>query len=191
LERAGYLVTDLGAAVASAKAHGAAVVVAPFADPIGKDAVIEWPGGVLMQLYWHTANPHYAALASVPENRIYLSPDSAGEFIRDWVAFSHGTLVSDVPDAPGVEIGRPGTTYRRVRIQSPFGMLVGFISNGFLAYPYGREVSGYGVADLDATIAKAVASGAQVLVPAFASGGRRSAMVAFPGGVIAEIHSGQ
>src|SRR5580658_4737308 len=53
-ERKGYLVKDLDAAVRSAKAHSADVVVAPFNDPLGRDAIIEWPGGVRMQLYWHT-----------------------------------------------------------------------------------------------------------------------------------------
>src|ERR1700727_1117525 len=45
LERTGYLVTDLDAAIRAAKATGADVLVAPFHDPIGRDAVIQWPGG--------------------------------------------------------------------------------------------------------------------------------------------------
>src|SRR6202007_1500176 len=45
-ERTGYLVTDLDKALASAKSEGADVLVAPFPDPIGRDAVIQWPGGV-------------------------------------------------------------------------------------------------------------------------------------------------
>src|ERR1700740_809464 len=68
-ERMGYLVTDMDAAIQSAKAHGADVLVATFPDPIGRDAVIQWAGGVNMQLYWHTAKPNYAALKTVPENR--------------------------------------------------------------------------------------------------------------------------
>src|SRR5271156_4543941 len=43
-ERTGYLVTDFDAAVAAARADGAEIVVAPFPDPIGRDAVIRWPG---------------------------------------------------------------------------------------------------------------------------------------------------
>ena len=31
----------------------------PFDDPIGKDAIIQWPGGVNTQLYWHTTAPSY------------------------------------------------------------------------------------------------------------------------------------
>src|SRR3984885_5836223 len=68
-ERTGYLVTDIDAAVRSAKAHDSEIVVAPFPDPIGRDVIIEWPGGVHMQLYWHTTPPSYAALRTVPENR--------------------------------------------------------------------------------------------------------------------------
>ena len=45
-ERTGYLVTDLDEAIRAAKATGADVLVAPFNDPIGRDAVIQWPGGV-------------------------------------------------------------------------------------------------------------------------------------------------
>ena len=50
-ERTGYLVTDMDAASASARAHGADVVVDTFPDPIGRDAIVSWPGGLHMQLY--------------------------------------------------------------------------------------------------------------------------------------------
>jgi hypothetical protein len=56
IERTGYLVADMDAAVRSAKAHDADIVVAPFKDPIGRDVIIAWPGCVHMQLYWHTAS---------------------------------------------------------------------------------------------------------------------------------------
>ena len=56
-ERNGFLVRDMDAAIRQAKAAGADVQVAPFDDPIGRDAVIQWPGGVNMQLYWHTKAP--------------------------------------------------------------------------------------------------------------------------------------
>jgi hypothetical protein len=62
----GYLVTDLDAAVRSAKAHDADIVVAPFNDPIGRDVIIGWPGGVNMQFYVHTTAPNYAKLQTVP-----------------------------------------------------------------------------------------------------------------------------
>ena len=53
-ERTGYLVTDMSTAIRAAAATGADVVVTPFNDPIGRDAIIQWPGGVNTQLYWHT-----------------------------------------------------------------------------------------------------------------------------------------
>src|SRR6266446_3245158 len=40
-ERTGYLVTDMDEAVRAAKATGADVLVAPFDDPIGRDAIIQ------------------------------------------------------------------------------------------------------------------------------------------------------
>ena len=101
----------MDAAVKSAKAHGADVMVDTFPDPIGRDAIISWPGGVHMQLYWHNQAPNYDALQTVPENRVYVSPERADALVRDFVAFSHGKVVSDDRNAPGVEIGRPDDTY--------------------------------------------------------------------------------
>src|SRR6201985_1093628 len=54
LERTGYLVTDMDEAIRAAKATGADVFVTSFNDPIGRDAVIQWPGAVDTQLYLHT-----------------------------------------------------------------------------------------------------------------------------------------
>src|ERR1700753_2888347 len=93
-ERTGYLVTDMDAAVKAARATGADVIVAPFPDPIGRDAVIQWPGGVNMQLYWHTTKPSYATLQTIPENRVYVSPLRVKEFLRSFVVFSHGKIIS-------------------------------------------------------------------------------------------------
>jgi|SRR5580698_7468089 hypothetical protein len=188
-ERTGYLVSNFDAGLRAARANGATVVVAPFNDPIGKDAIIEWPGGVYMQLYWHTSAPHYAALATVPDNRIYISPDAADDFIRDYTNFSHGSVVSDEARAPGIEIGRPGETYRRVRMESAFGKITLFVTDGHLPYPYGREITGYEVANLAETLARAKAADVTVLVAPYTSEGRQEAIVQFPGGYIAEIHS--
>src|SRR5437016_7068826 len=58
-ERTGYLVTDLDGATRAARDDGADVLVSPFNDPIGRDVIIQWPGGVNMQLYWHTTAPSY------------------------------------------------------------------------------------------------------------------------------------
>ena len=188
-ERTGYLVTDVDTAIRAAKATGADVLVAPFDDPIGRDAIIQWPGGVNTQLYWHTTAPSYAPLQTVPENRVYVSPERVDAFVSSFLAFSHGSLTSDEARAPGVEIGRPAETYRRVRIESKFGKLTAFVTEGHLPYPYGREMTGYEVANLSGTLTKAKASGVEVLVPLYKTDERESAVVQFPGGYIAEIHS--
>jgi hypothetical protein len=188
-ERTGYLVTNLGAALRAAQAEGADVVVSPFDDPIGKDAVIQWPGGVNMQLYWHTAPPSYPALATIPENRVYVSPDRAAAFLKSFLAFSHGEVASNNRQAGGVEIGRGSETYRRVRISSVFGTIAVLVTDGHLPYPYGRETTGYEVSNLADTLVKAKAAGVLVLVGPYSADGRNSAMVQFPGGYIAEIHS--
>src|SRR6266403_291137 len=164
LERTGYLVTDMDAAVRAARATGADVIVTPFDDPIGKDAVIQWPGGANMQLYFHTTPPSYKALETVPENRVYVSADRADAFIRSFLAFSHGKVVSNDDAAPGIEIGRPADTYRRARIASDFGKLTVLVTDGHLPYPYGRELTGYEVANLQAALAKAKGAGVTILV---------------------------
>ena len=118
-----------------------------------------------------------------------MSPDRVDAFVRSFLAFSHGSVVSDAAGAPGVEIGRPGETYRRVRIESKFGKLTVLVTDGHLPYPYGREMTGYEVANLAETIAKAKATGADVLVPPYTTEERDAVMVRFPGEYIAEIHS--
>jgi predicted enzyme related to lactoylglutathione lyase len=189
LERTGYLVTDMDEALRAARATGADVLVAPFNDPIGRDAIIQWPGGVNTQLYWHTTAPSYAPLQTVPENRVYVSPDRVDAFLRSFLALSHGSLVSDEQRAPGVEIGRPAETYRRARVESKFGRLTALVTDGHLPYPYGCETTGYEVANLADTLTKAKASGVDVLVPPYKTDEREAALVQFPGGYIAEIHS--
>jgi predicted enzyme related to lactoylglutathione lyase len=189
LERTGYLVTDMDEAVRAAKATGADVFVASFNDPIGRDAIIQWPGGVNTQLYWHTVVPSYPPLQTIPENRVYVSPDRVDAFVRSFLAFSHGRVVSDEARGPGVEIGRPAETYRRVRIESKFGKLTAFVTDGHLPYPYGREMTGYEVTNLAETLTKAKAAGVDVLLPPYKTGERDAVLVSFPGGYIAEIHS--
>jgi hypothetical protein len=188
-ERTGYLVTDMGAAIKAARAAGADVFVTPFNDPIGRDAIVQWPGGVNMQLYWHSTAPSYKALETIPENRVYISADRADDFTRSFVSFSHGKVVSDNSHAPGIEIGNAGETYRRIRIESTFGKLAVFVTDGHLSYPYGRELTGYEVANLTDTLTKAKAAGVETLVAPFVADQRTSCVVQFPGGYIAEIHS--
>jgi steroid delta-isomerase-like uncharacterized protein len=188
-ERTGYLVANFDAAVKAARVDGADVIVSPFPDPIGRDAIIVWPGGVEMQIYWHRTPPNYAPLATVPENRVYVSALRVKDFLHAFVTFAHGKIVSDDATAPGIEIGRPGGTYRRIRIESGFGKMVVLVTDGQLPYPYGRELAGYEVANLDATLARATGAGANILVAPYLSDHCRAALVQFPGGYIAEIHS--
>ena len=188
-ERTGYLVTDLDEAIKAARAVGADVSVTQFNDPIGRDAIIQWPGGVNMQLYWHTTAPSYKTLETIPENRIYVSADRADDFAKSFVTFSRGKVVSDNSHAPGIEIGRTGETYRRIRIESAFGKLVVFATDGHLPYPYGRELTGYEVANLTDTLTKAKAAGVEILVAPITADQRTSCIVQFPGGYIAEVHS--
>jgi hypothetical protein len=188
-ERTGYLVTDMASAIRAAQATGADILVNPFNDPIGLDAIIQWPGGVNTQLYWHTVAPSYADLQSIPENRVYVSAYAVNAFIANFLAFSHGEVISDDAHAPGVEIGRVGDTYRRIRLQSKFGKVTVLVTDGHLPYPYGREMTGYEVADLSETLSKAKAAGVSVLVAPYKADDRNAAMVQFPGGYIAEVHS--
>jgi uncharacterized membrane protein YphA (DoxX/SURF4 family) len=188
-ERTGYLVTDIDQAVKAAKAAGAEVLVAAFPDPIGRDAVIRWPGGVNMQLYWHTTKPSYSHFSTIPENRVYVSAERVDAFVRSFLQFARGKIISDDARAPGAEIGRPGDSYRRVRIESVFGKMTVFVTDGHLPYPYGRELTGYEVSNLKDTLAKATDTGATILVKPFTSDHTTSALLQFPGGYVAEIHS--
>jgi hypothetical protein len=142
-----------------------------------------------MQIYTHFTPPSYKALDTVPENRVYVSADRADSFVKGFLAFSGGKAVSDDAQAPGIEIGRPQTTYRRIRIESTFGKLTVLVTDGQLPYPYGREVTGYEVANLAATLSKGKSAGVTTLVAPYQADHREAAIVQFPGGYIAEIHS--
>jgi hypothetical protein len=188
-ERTGYLVIDMDSAIRAARATGADILVNSFNDPIGRDAVIQWPGGVNTQLYWHTVAPSYASLQMIPENRVYVSAYSVKPFTTSFLKFSHGEIISDDAHAPGVEIGRPTDTYRRIRLQSKFGKVTVLVTDGHLPFPYGREMTGYEVANLSDTLTKAKLAGVAVLIDPYKADDRNAAMVRFPGGYIAEIHS--
>src|SRR5271155_1267234 len=188
-ERTGYLVTDMVRAIKDARAAGGEVIVEPFKDPIGIDAIVQWPGGVKMQLYWHFTSPKYAPLETIPENRVYISRDEADIFVRDFVRFAHGKVISDDNHADAGEIGRVGETYRRIRITSSFGNMQVLVTDGHLPYPFGRETTGYEVKNIAATLEKAKAAGAKILSPSYTISDRATAIVEFPGGYIAEVHN--
>src|SRR5260370_39877024 len=77
-----------------------------------------------MQLYWHTTAPSYKPLQTIPENRVYLPAERAAAFVRSFLSFSSGKVVSDDAHALGVQIGWPNDTYRRIRIESNFGKMI-------------------------------------------------------------------
>ena len=187
-ERYGYLVTDMDEAIKNAKAAGSEIMVEPFKDPIGQDAIIQWPGGVKMQLYWHFKAPSYPPLKTIPDNRVYVSNDRANEFVRDFIRFSHGKVVQDNKKANGDEIGRSNYTFRRIRIESPFGKMQVMVTDGHLPYPFGYELTGYQVDNLSDTLSKATKAGAKILSKPYDAGDRNTAILQFPGGYIAEVH---
>jgi len=189
LERTGYRVTDMDQAIKAARAAGAEVIVEPFKDPIGMDAIIQWPGGVKMQLYWHFTPSTNPPLETVPENRVYVSRDQADNFVRCFVHFSRGKVVADDRHADGGEIGRAAESYRRIQITSLFGNMRVLVTDGHLPYPFGYETTGYQVQDLNATLDKAKAAGVKILTAPYTAHDRTTAVVEFPGGYIAEIHS--
>ena len=96
--------------------------------------------------------------------------------------------LAQVTHAPGIEIGRPNDTFRRIRVESLFGKLTVFVTDGHLPYPYGRETTGYEVTNLKETFAKAESLGVKTLVQPYSSSGRTAAIIEFPGGYVAEIH---
>ncbi len=189
LERTGYLVVNMDDAIKAARDSGAEVIVEPFRDPIGRDSVIQWDGGVKMQLYWHFSAPSQPPLATVPDNRVYLSLDRADAFVRQFTRFAHGTVLSDNKRADAGEIGRLGQTYRRIQISSRFGSMLVLVTDGHLPFPFGHELMGYEVNDLDAILAKAKVAGANILSPAYSSDDRVTAILQFPGGYVAEVHA--
>ena len=188
-ERTGYLVTDMNDAIKAARECGAEVIVEPFQDPIGRDAVIQWDGGVKMQLYWHFSAPSQPPLATIPENRIYVSADRADTFVGNFSCLAHGRVVSDNKNADAGEIGRPGQTYRRINIESGFGKMKVLVTDGHLPFPFGREITGYEVSDLTAVLTKAKVAGAVILSPPYTADDRTTAILQFPGGYIAEVHA--
>lgn len=98
-------------------------------------------------------------------------------------------VIRDDLKADAAEIGMPGRHFRRIQMASSFGDSLVLVTEGHLPYPFGREVTGYAVNDLKATLDKATAAGARVLSSPVTTPSRTTAAVQFPGGYIAEIHS--
>ena len=180
-ERTGYLVTRLGRGDLSRPRAGADVLVGPFKDPIGTGTIIQWPGGVNMQLDWHTTPPSYPALRTIPEDRVYVSTERVTAFTRSFLAFPRQNSLRCCARAWDRD-RTTDDTYRRIRIDSMFGKMTVLVTDGHLPYPYGRETTGYGVADLTDTLAKAKAADATILAGPYMADQRSASMVQFPGG---------
>jgi hypothetical protein len=109
-----------------------------------------------------------------------VSDGRVDEFVRDFVSFSRGKIISDDRHASGVEIGRPDETYHRIPIDSNFGKMTVLATDGHLPYPYGREMTGYEVADLRNTLTRGKAAGATILVGPYTADRRQAAIICFP-----------
>ncbi|MFF2502389.1 hypothetical protein ACFVTY_03200 [Streptomyces sp. NPDC058067] len=53
-----------------------------------------------------------------PVRHHYLTPDSAIAFLRSYLRFTGGRIVSDDRTADGGDLGLPGQTYRRIALSS-------------------------------------------------------------------------
>ena len=63
------------------------------------------------------------------------------------------------------------------------------VTDGAPPWSYGHELTGYEVAVLKGTPARAQGGGVKLLVPTDTVGGRSAAIAPFPGGYIAELHA--
>ncbi len=192
-EVSGWGVTDVDEGVKQASAADAQVLVAPFDDPLGRDAVIQFPAGNAVQL-WHLfdlPSNLYPPLTTKPDLRIYVPESSMNQFLDSYLAFTQGTTASDSAKADGAQIGLEGKTYHRVVTTSDYGNTVVIGTDGQLPYPFGRESAGIAVPSVADTLHKAKASGATVLWGPYAAPDGHSAIVQFPGAYVVEIHDGQ
>lgn len=192
-EVSGWGVTDVDQAVQQASAAHAHVLVAPFDDPLGRDAVIQFPAGAAVQL-WHLFElpPNlYPPLTTKPDLRMYVPESTMDQFLASYLAFTQGEKVSDDATADGAQIGLAGKTYHRVLATSDYGNTVIIGTDGQLPYPFGRESAGIAVESVAETVAKAKGRGATVLWGPHAGPDGHSVIVRFPGDYVVEIHDDQ
>ena len=97
-------------------------------------------------------------------------------------------MIEDTLKAPGIEVGEPFNTFRRVLIASPFGKTLVLATDGQLPFPWGRETTGYEVGISTRQFSRPRPP-AFVTVEPFAAAGRRTAFFEFPGDYIAEVHT--
>ncbi|MFC0112386.1 hypothetical protein [Kibdelosporangium aridum] len=166
-------------------------VVAPYSNSVSRNTVVQFPGGVNLGAWRQFTMPVNPKLSTIPENRVYIPAEAADAFLRSYLGYTSGRVISDNRHADGAQIGTPGRTFRRISMTSPFINTVVIVSDGHLPYPFGWDQEGYTVTDLNQTLAKARTAGATVLWGPYAGRDRSSAIVKFPGGHIVEIHDGR
>lgn len=184
-ENYGFMVSDMEQALLAARQLGASVMIEPFPDALGRDAVLIWPNGVQMQLFQHFKPQNNQSLKNTPETRLYIPVDRADEFIHSYSQFSLSILVQDRVLVAGDQPISDGAL-REVHLTSEtsFGNTHIFVTNGHLNVPFGYEVTGYAVDDFQQTYVKAVENQAKTLWSNY----QNSAIIEFPGGYKAEIH---
>ena len=82
--------------------------------------------------------------------------------------------------------GRESRSHPATRADHPRALIV---TDGAPPWSYGHELTGYEVAVLKGTPARAQGGGVKLLVPTDTVGGRSAAIAPFPGGYIAELHA--
>ena len=190
VERTGYLVTDLDAAVQAAQADGADVLVSAV-----QRSHRQGRRDSMARRREHAALlAHDAAIVPGAQNdsgEPRLRFPGPGKRIRSQLSrrFRTARLFPTMrtrresrSGAPPIPTGASGSLRSSARwpCSSP---------TGILPYPYGREMTGYEVANLAETLAKPRPRVCQSWLGPISADERSSAIVQFPGGYIAEIHS--
>ncbi|RJQ76638.1 hypothetical protein D5S17_17385 [Pseudonocardiaceae bacterium YIM PH 21723] len=83
-EQTGFGVHDPDSAVAVARRSGATAPVAPWTGPVGREAVIRFPGGFSSQIWEQFDMFGFPPLTTQPEFRVYLSEDSQSRYGCPW-----------------------------------------------------------------------------------------------------------
>lgn len=186
-ERTGWMVKNIEVAVTQAVAAGAPVIVAPFKDAVGHDAVVQFPGGANSQLYSHDTFVAYPPLKSVPTRNVYEPVADADAFVTSMIRFTKGHVVWDHKAANGALLGRPGKPFRQIRLATDYGYVNVNATDGKVPYPFGHEVTDFRVENVPALVERATARGVSVLSPVTTIGRRTQVVLGFPGGWMAEF----
>jgi hypothetical protein len=145
------------------------------------------------------ATPNPAVGPQYDTTYVYVAPDEFDHLVRSVLATFGGTASKQVVMTM---TPTPSSTVSQL-ILTPVGTISVFGFKTSIPFPFGLERTGYLVSAMDAalraaratgtdvadTIRKAKNAGVTFLLAAYQSDHRQAAMVQFPGGYIAEIHS--